>query len=659
MVSGKLIPDENWDLAGKHLEVHHKELGIGSLGADITIEGIWNDWNTGNNSFQQKTFRHVAKMIDGTQRYVLPGGIEDAGPVIVTDDTIDRINDKDLLSQQFRVTGTTVLDIEFKHPNKLLNPTFHYDLEDWESTGATPITSTGSLNPLVGDGMAVLGELAQQTRVDEGQEYTLSAYAATMTGSYNLDFTPTYYDALNRALDTGSATSQLVDTDWTRYSFSISEVPTGATSVHLSLATTGELILDCVQFEEGDLSPFSHLPRGDDMTVEYETGAGGWYQVGDLNLAPVRNSMHSGFIHIPAVSAHQWDTGALLDTTTLNDWRWAWGRTDLLPWAKTHGINKWRRVTAFDEESPLVPTDELAYGLPVASPSTVVPEPGLPLARQSTDGIEFALEVRDTNRNPYSFEDMYLQTYEEQGAFPGYLAFRQMGRYTQLGQTISPETDPKGQVTARFIPPLDSDIEFRGDKPEIVDPPTGRASGYISTRYTVNPTNHGNVSVLDQFETLITGQLGVTETRLLPRHEGAYSVYDLPGEYPVIGTITVQEEDSTGGLGYPLEESRNPLLEDSQFFVGYEEGRLSLKGSRKPVHTAYRRRLTWLEPTQPTRVHIDQEILDAFTGDMVVRYDAKIKIAAQAAAPTGLSEGSVAWKVFDAVAQNPHRGEVR
>lgn len=695
------VAQDSWDIHGDQFVLHHKGLELTSMDDQVKVTGEYDEWSQTKQGFNRKKITLYLRLRDGETRYVLPETPKDSGPFIVTDDTIGRMNDRSFIPQQCRLKGSTIpgeeMELEFLHNNLLLNGDFHYGdscAGNWEVKGisSTQLTKSGQRWPLRGDHMVQLtggpntgAYVGQQVRIDPDDSYFFSVYC----GGGNLLFKALFLDAFNREI-TGYAHQVVLTatTGWHRVGARLTNatpdltntgaadvtawfteadiaMPTGAHSVLLQLSSD-QAIVDCAQFEQGfQPSKFSSLPRGPDLTVEYEKGEGRFYEIEDLTLAAVRNPMHAGFLYIGAVPARQFDIGAPVNATTLGDWRWGTGRTDVLPWAKVHGINKLARVVAWNELDELQSPREISPGLPVPNPSEIEMDPGQLVARQGNSGEYSVVEVRDDQGNPYAFERVQLDLYCDNGAFPGYLSLSRWGLPTNLGQSIIGRTNERGQLSVRFIPPNPDQIEFRGTKPAATEQfSTGDTvlyeSAFLDLPYPVNEENHGNPTIHQEDGGLVSIEGVTTAMRVFPVSEDGNATYHLTGYYPVPNTMVFQLESPTGGLSYPFGETYNEIPGVAEFKTNYEQGKLSIKGTtRQPARIVMKTRTVWRDPKFPNRLYFDSRYLAEVTGDIVVRYDSFARLQVRALPPEGLDTGTDAWREFDGmIMQNPHRGEV-
>ena len=666
LVGGTKLSQDNWDLNGPDLRIFHKDLDLDYLGDHVVLEGQYREWDTGSDGFDTRPIRYEFQLGEGRRRYILPSTPVDAGPVVFTDDTLNSLNEPTHLPMQFKLgdpVGPWGPEVHFKYPNLLNNSAFHYGLAEWDyDTGLdapSAVSSYGGINPYHGDWLLRLPpsqEVRQVIPVNHLETYAASVHL--LRGWVSIEWR--HYDFLGRLLDFYGPTGNDSSTgEWVRVSTTDTDLHDEAAYAEVRVLNedTGQYAyVDAVQFELDTVTDYVHMPRGVDATIEYETSDSLFYTISDLDMSPFRNRMHEGFLQIGAVPARQFDVDAPADTTTLSDWRWAKGRTDHLPWAKVHGVNKWRHVRGYSESaSDLHITEEGAVDLPVHQPAAIFIEPSTLVTRQGSKGVEFATEIRDTAQNPYAFEEASLSIREDHGNFPGWLAQRTYGFFTHLDQLITPETNNRGEVAARFISPGHSDIEYRGAPPTALVP-------YVDVPYNVSKLNHGNPTVHDVYGEMIDLSGQDVQLNLTPTIQGDYSLYDMGGDRPLFGTLVVEEQGSDTGWGYPLEESRNHLMDDTQFFANYGTNKLVLFGtSRRPVRVSFERRVAWTDNQYKRRVYFDMVAADPVTGmdQIVVRYDADMTLTVQADKPEGITKGQSIHNVARVIAQNPHRGEIQ
>lgn len=700
-IGSTAVPDASWDVHGDKFVLFHKDLDFTSMNDQVKVTGEYDEWSSTKQGFNRKTITLYLRLRDGETRYVMPQAPKDGAPVVVTDDTVGHMNDRAFVPGQYRLASSTIpgeeMELEFDHRNLLLNPDFHYGQThpaDWEIVGldSSQAEKASTRWPIRGDRMLHLtggpntGEyVGQQVKIDPDDAYFFSVYC----GGGNVLFKAVYFDLLNREI-TGYAhqvnlspvtgwhrigarlTNQTADltntgapdiTSW--FTQSDIPIPSEADSV-LLLLSSDDAYLDCAQFEKGfQPSKYTSLPRGYDMTVEYEEGEGRFYEIDDLTIAPIRNPQHAGFLYIGAVPAKQFDSGAPVNATTISDWRWGTGRTDVLPWAKVHGLNKLVRVVDFNELDTLNIPREVSAGLPVPNPSEIEMIPGEVIASQNGTGEFFALEVRDNDGNPYAFERVQMDIYCDNGGFPGYLSLSDWGLPSKLGQSIEGRTNEKGQLSVRYLPAPSHKVEYRGVKPTAsAQFTTGESvlyeSAYVDLPYPVNSQNHGNPSIHREDGSVVALTGVTTAMRVYPVTEKQNSTYHLTGYYPTPNSLVFQLESPTGGLSYPYEETYNELIAPAQFHTNYEQGKISIKGTtRQAARIVMRTRTIWRDPKFPNRLYFDARYLSEVTGDLVVRYDSYARLQVRALPPEGLDTGTESWREFDSlVMQNPNRGDV-
>jgi hypothetical protein len=611
----------------------------------------------------------------------------------VTDDTI-RPSNRVGLCQEFRTfydDQHNKLDIEFGGAQNLWeNPEFYYYSGvipyNYEYSGDMHlITGSYPVAPLNGDTFLVMPTglttdfIGQRFSIDPEEAYIFSAYAVVMdplvSGAIplSIDFLDSYQTVLESY---PNLTATIPPGEWTRAAVairprvdlitdrpSISEqtdyvfhtgitTPADAESMFVRFqGTTGtEYGIDCLQLERGhDLTPYTRLPRGEDLTIEYETSDEKFYEVTDLSVHPVRNAQVNGFFSITPVPAHQWDPTAPANATTLSD-DWPYGRLEVLPWAKTEGYNKYNRVVDWRKER-LAPIKHVAQKPTVAYPSELRITPSTVVARQDSEGEFFSVEVFDQNGNPYSFEAVEATIIDSTGEFPGYLARKEWSYWVQLGQSVVAPLNEAGTQTFLWIPPESEDIEYRGDKPSIN---TGQAWGYVDVPYEIYGPNHGSPAMINSRGETVTYTVDPHTGYYYGVYEGQHTYFEL-NDYPLPSTTEVAI-DQTGGYSNVLEESFELPLQDMQYHVDYEYGVITIAGEwTTSAKISYESRKIWRDPVYPRRLYIDSDLINAVTGDISVQYDALINLQVAALSPTGQPYEVPRWITVEAVAQHKYR----
>lgn len=691
IVSGEdVTSDSDWFSEGLTFTLKHSTETTIDGDTEVEVRGYYNDWSQDDLAFVRKHVRHRWKVREGGQRYALPTNPVPGAPIVITDDTINPLDTLGL-AQEFRTkydAERDVTELEFCGArNYWENPEFAY------ASGSVPenYQYTGGISAVTGDnlGRALRGDrflkltgegwVSQEIPTTELEAWTLSLYAtsrsASETGSFGLSIG--LLDQERREITSygpyyGSVSPLTGDTTWTRFGIGIGhteDLPPGhpgigveelAEAIALDNATrylnvkilyhTGDVGIDCVQLEKGyEATTYTRLPRSTDMTVEYESSESTFYQVTDLTIHPVRNGKINGFLSIVPVAASQWDSEAPSGSTTLSD-TWPDGRIEVLPWAKTEGYNKLNRVVD-SRETRLAPPEKLASFQEPSYPAEIRVTPSRVIARQGSEGEDFAIEVVDENSNPYAFGSITVNVYDRTGEFPGYLSRREWNYFTQLGQEIECVLAEDGTQLVRWIPPDQEDIEYRGNKPSIE---TGQEWSYVDTRYPVYGPNHGSPAVRDQYNRSIsvTGEILTGEFYgQLVNNSTLVSLDD----FPIPGTIELYSDD-TGGFAYQFEETFELPVAGYQYLTDYERGTITLAGDwTYPVRVVYQPRLVWKEPAYTNRLYLDASVLEQITGDLSIQYDAALNILVRASSPEGHPEAVDKWLLVEGIAQHRDR----
>jgi len=491
----------------------------------------------------------------------------------------------------------------------------------------------------------------------------------------NLEVTSTstgdYWERVGiRISSVANSTPNKVEDTISKFDTGLVSIDSSATYmvVKLSAETGNPVGFDCMQLEERwDPKPYNRVPRGEDVTVEYEGSDRGFYTISDLSIAPIRNPQTNGFLQITSVPAGQFDTGAPVNNTVLTDWFWPNGRLNHLPWSKTKGLNKWNRTSHFSPAYNGVSTTEITWDIDIVEAEDVTIIPIFPTSVQDSSGDVFSVFVKDRHGNPYSFNPIKLELFDDQGEFPGWLSYKEFGIYSKLGQVFTAETNSKGTISTLFYPPSQEDIEYRRDKPTIFTsvitgdlPSNNRQYGTVGVNYAVSDANHGNISMHDQFNNRISLDGAETQTGfLVPQSDDVdFSHYQLQ-EYPVFGSLKVFNNmtGDTGTYDRQLEQSLDPHLSFGQFYFNESDSSIVVKGiTNQDIKVTYKRRLAWTDPNNNRKIHIDKTALDSATGDIVVNYDASISLKVTAEAPLGTIGLPAKYKQIELTAQNKFVG---
>lgn len=710
-----------WDIEGYTFVLYHNGLDI-EFGTDVEIVGQTRVWDQATLGFTLADSTHRLKIRSGVSECVLPSVPTPGAPIVVTDDLLRPLDSLDL-AQEFRVdrdpdTGDVLLEFGGAR-NHWANPDFAYvdesttELLPFGLFGAMPLEHEQNGNIAVLGFTAPTGELLELVPLRAGRvlaygdedptsqwvaqhlpfvpdgPWVLSLYAGSLTEQTgDLQIGVTWFDRNYDQL----GDEEVFDFDVAPGSESVEFQRFGlglwteadatpgrpALTTYLAGAATGEphedthyaririsgrmIAIDAVQLERGFRpTAFTRIPRGDDLTIEYEEGDGILCRVKDFNLQPVRSAAGTGFLSIIPVPARQWDLSAPAGTTTLSDYRWPWGRLNLLPWAKTSGFNKYRGVAWFSTTDRRKQPEPIALDGAIGYPSKIGTTPGSITAVQGGIGVTFGVEVTDQIGNPVAFGDLRATVSDPTGEYPGDLMLREWGLPIALGPSIVEALDEAGSMSLSWLPPGYEDVQYAGAIPAIEDSTSefgGLGAGFVRTRYRPHRLNHANARLFDasDYEIAPTGEPVTGE------FFGSYS------EDTDITTISLSRAAMPGTVSVfagvdedfdtPLAEvwSSPPLL-DRQFDVDYESGLIEIRGYwEKPFLVVYSPLRLWTHPVYDRRVYISADALDEVTTEQIfVRYDAEIDVYLEALPPRGFYTHDPLGYRVSAIAQHPFR----
>ena len=539
--------------------------------------------------------------------------------------------------------------------------------------------------------------IAQDMRVQSDESYYLSLHAAAPSGSGSFWVKLDFIDHNGVSVGTSGTLTQSVTTTnlsaddkgeyWQRFGLPIGvaddrenvtitgtteiqsspvAIPTNAYRMVISIGSTQgtPIAIDCMQLEE-DSTPglYRRIPRGADMTVEYEESDKGFYIVKDLTVSPFKNPKTTGFLTIAPIAAGQFDSAAPINSTTLNDWCWANGRLNYMPWARLYGKNKLRRSSWDRSEHSGLTSFSTSWDEDIRGPLTIHTQPTTVSAIQGEQNEGFAVEVFDTDNNPYAHNSVIVEAMEDQAQFPGYVGSQDYGLPVALGQAASTSLNEKGAMTLYYTPPTPAQVEYRGNKPslEMLTVNNGaRNVGFIATKYRVNSDNHGNITLQDGLGTHVDLNDSVVQDTTLDVGESQNNntKYYI-GDFVVNGTLKVFVADDNGDLTAELQQSSSKNLTSFEYYLDLENGYILVGGNRtSPVRVTYNRRLAWKNPVNDREIVIDGAALSSISGDIVVGYDAVVTIKVTAEAPARTAGIPAVFKEIKAVATNPHAEQV-
>lgn len=367
------------------------------------------------------------------------------------------------------------------------------------------------------------------------------------------------------------------------------------------------------------------------MTIEWETSNTGVYEVADLSVNPIHNPKTDGFLVIRNIDASQWDRALASGESTLED-NWLEGRAgDLLPWACVTGKNKWRQLIR-EFSAPV--SKAAAVNYPTGECQVIDSAPGPLVALQDTTGEEVVFTFVDSEANPWVFglANFELSTGSNPtGEFPGYIAKREFGLYTHLGQEIDNlETDSAGNIALRYIPPPSSMIVLF--TPILV---TSGDDNWFVTPYDIYPDRFGNPTITNQSGGLITLTGDSVSETLTGDLSGGYYYYNM-SLYPKSGTVKVVED------GVRQQEIFHESVQDGQVYVDVENKRIKSK-SDGPLSVTFMPMLVWRTPFESRKLYVSDSL--SLSSNFIVGYDAWIKLTATAG---GVSQ------IHDIVCRNPY-----
>ena len=648
---GEKVPDENIDIVSNKLILKHKGLDIQDKSEEIIFEGFYPRWLDSKYSYVE--FKQVLRIGSGRTRYFLeePYYLLNGSPIVITDDKAS-LNDRENLSyNKFQVDNAE----DFQKPeitfglnsNVISNPQFDYIEEGiplhWNISGSVSGLSVfNNVRPVKGDYFCYLTGDSHVSSFVKLQDFTGDKpnYFWTWYSQANDDYSWEIrgYDSNGRvySLQEGVANSTK---DWERFecpigvfneylsgyyepgtnSFDYVEISSDITELELKLKTSKDLYLDCIQFEKGDAPRVYHrIPKLNDLTVEYEGSASGFYRVQDFSLSPISNHNNNGFFSIQNIKAKLLDKNAPEDATTLSEYRWQNGRLNILPWSRISGIDKYFFQSILDEK--------LSQGQFEKEPLFDVPEvetinlyPTTLQALQDSQGEYFYIELFDQYDNPASFENCKVTVFDPAGEYPGILTSKKYSIPTARSVSLSGECDSAGKLYLHWEPPTSSDTIYAGSLP------TGSQNNYINTKYRVSLINYGNIKVFSQSNEEMNSFSSVITTGTFPISKGdKFDYIELP-YYPKTESVYVNYQ----GTQWKESEFYVPLENEYQVLYNQKTIRIP-KGLQGFAEVAYQKALTWTQPEYGRRIFFDTELLNSASGNVTIYYDAEIFLSAEA-----------------------------
>lgn len=684
LLNGESVPRSNWDIVGSRLSLKHHRLNIDDLNKQVEVKANYQMWLGSAFAYRQYTQRF--RLNEGKTLFLLLDDyVLDGSPVVITDDMNSLHDNESVVHKEFSV----VWNEEFRKPeivfaqntNIVTNPQFDYSQSgvaaNWIVEGTAYTTGNyGNIYPYAGDNLCVVTGAASAIS-SISQIINISPYSGQRDTYYFSWFglSPNNNDILasvdqitydGSVLSSSTGTFNGTDT-WKRYLYRFGTQPeefsgvfgtvsdiyqyiyndqlnpnTNQLKISISAKQQTAALIDAVQFEHTDyLSQYHRLSRFDDITVEHESSKSGFYTVKDLTLTPSRNTNHNGFLTIPNIPATQFDASAPVDATTLSEYRWQYGRLNILPWSRLTGRDKLTYMP--------VPDISGGKGRVLKDPYISIPKvndirisPSFVQALQGSNGEQFAVETFDQYNNPYAFSEVTVQIYDFAGEYPGILRLNKFSIPVARDVYLTTETDSAGRVSVIWEPPSESDVVYSGPAP------TGLASDlsfvsedkYLDVKYKVSPINYGNITIRDYTGGYYVLEESIYTTGSFPaRHAKGYSYVNLPF-YPVFDSVSVRY------LNEEWLETKDYLPDSKQFQVIYPQKTIRVNGNVDSIDITYRKAKAWITPDWGRRIFLSKDLVSNITGNIIIGYDAEL-IAR-------VSGGDNLVHEFSMIAQNPH-----
>jgi len=665
-----------WFQRGKCVWASHRGASISKPVAEsVRVYGYEQSWDSSQQAFIRTPLSREFGITENPKDFFLTPAPQGGAPIVITDDTLkldtsgyDRAP-RDIVPMEYRYQWNQELEkgeLKLQGARNLFrNSSFYNGKTDWAES-ATLETSVLRGERYIASGTNV--QLAASTggsydytsdyafrqrvyREDLDSDLIFSWYMHRESTMHVAPVIKTYYDngetyseqhMGDMFVDTSDLTS-----DWQRFvvhcktdttntlkgyslphqQIAVAELGTVdyATSPHvefeLRVNSVGSSEFDGFMAYEGDHLPrYTHLPYGDEMTVEWDSSDAGIYVIDDMAISPILNPQHTGFLTIGPIDVRDLDTSVTeAGHTTLTDTHVP-TRLSGLPWAKIDGPDKLHYVSgdAWSLEAFGIAREvSLQPAVPTATGIDVFPNPikvaqGL---RKSFHAI-----VEDSTGNPYAHKDVSLVIAETNGRYTGELGITEMGSPSNLGISATTKTDPSGAVVATFIAADQRIIDSIAHTSELYN---GDA---ITTFYEPNFDNHANVTLKvakDDSPVDISGTF--TSEILTPTKVSGKNTIQLT-DIPVFATATLQVA-GTSSYDVDLHETINPSFSEKEFYIDYATGLVTYTGKRiGDAKASYEPLLVWTDTSTPNQLHFHPELVLSVTSDIIVSYDAKSNI---------------------------------
>jgi parallel beta-helix repeat protein len=632
-VAGDNIRDPRYiDLRGDSVVLYHFDLDIQDGTEEFEIQGWIRKWNKVDLAFSYFSTHYRFKINEGRTRFLIPPDYKSNGPVVVTDDASSMSDPDELANREYTVkwdADEQRAEILFaNNSNMFLNAQFDSlygeagaNPRSWSAVGANVESGQfySGFQTVMGDNACRLepgGSIRQMMPMTSGN-WALSwhslvteidSYETTTSSSPDLYYNAVLYDANYDSIGVTFEGSFAATGGWTRNYVTfgtpdpnshvvpeivhpvsglgnhpdVQEIAAFAdVSIHNDTSTV-DLWLDALQYEEAIRPSMYHRrARFQEMTVEYETDDGEEFVDFRQAIAPVRNKMSQGFLHIPEIPASMYNGPRGGIVTTLYDVRWPEGRSEVIPWARLTGKDKLRHKQIFntvpEKSKPVIEPVHVTF-LPV----DVSVNPDEVIARQD-DKTGEGLEILCVNEagNPYSLGVFLAKIKEPLGRFSGWLHKKFLGANEILSSKVIGKLDSAGSAHLLWIPPEGKSVAYVGNAPPSPAGNLGDLISGIEVNYRVNGDYHGNIIVLDDEMNKMDVVATSTNTNTYePSYAKNFSIIQVAYP-PDPGSVKVSVD------GKFLIETFVDSPNSDQFFVNYTNSQIILRGRVEQATVEY------------------------------------------------------------------------
>lgn len=653
----KVMHEVRWAKRGMTLWACHDDATLSKPVTEaIRVHATVPSWDSSQRGFVQTNTYYQFPIRTNPIEHYLPVPHKGQGPIVITDDTISGLSDRSIVPFEYMSDWNDELQMTHLHlqgsSNLLRNTHAHNSGMEWGASPSSELSySDTSLTPPVGTRyqhsvLTANTTLFDQTlyRRDLEKDVVASWYSRSNNrGRFGVKVT-TYLDDGSVYLETSSYYEALAESTgrWIRHALMLKadsesefleygapyDIYHGAMPIHTVDNKSSQKIrlqllavapstsdLTCMMASEGSyLTRYASLPYEDEMTIEFDSSDAGLYLVDDLSLSTIANPQHNGFITIGNVPANTLDDTIPEGHTILSD-TYVPLRLSGLPWSKIDGPSKLRYVSGNDfslesqglpRETGLLPDSSVITSLS-AFPSPLVVAQGY----EKT----FFVTALDQFRNPFAFEDITLEVYENNDRYPGLIGVRELGIPTKLGTTVTGKTDASGTFVATYIAPEKREIQTSFGTSEVL-------TDSIYSSYEVNETNFGNIRLTTVKNKASITLVGSEITAYLnPTVVGSNNRITLTS-LPAFDTLRLQVA-GTSDYDNTLNESLNASCGEEDFYVDY--GTAQVFYNRKHTGQAkatYSPQLIYTFTSDPTKI-VAPSLLSIMTSDIIMTYDAK------------------------------------